>query len=363
MKSFIFPCFLLLLCMGCSSDEGSDPCHAGFDEKAMFENIAENIIVPAYENLDAKVADMLSKGLQFQSLRNLENLEELKASWKDAYLVWQEASQFEFGPAEEVFLRNSVNNFPSNIEEIESIIQSGISDFEMPDTYNKGFPAIEYMLYGIADSETGVIDLYNEPGDKYANYLLALINDISQRVSKTKTKWTDSYKNDFINNTGTAAGSSLSLLVNQLNQNYELIKRDKLGIPSGILTLNIAQPDNVETPYSNISLELAIRALRASEELYLGKNGLGLDDYIQATAAKKGEDLLDDVIQDQYLVAINAVKAIEAPLTDAVSTTGQTAAVVNAYNEVASQLIHIKTDMPSVLCISITYIDNPSDSD
>ncbi|MCB0614576.1 MAG: peptidase M75, partial [Phaeodactylibacter sp.] len=59
--------------------------------------------------------------------------------------------------------------------------------------------------------------------------------------------------------------------------------------------------------------------------------------------------------------ALDALSLVQAPLSGAIE--GNNERVVNAYNEITRQLVNIKTDMPSVLCVSITYVDNASDSD
>ena len=81
---------------------------------------------------------------------------------------------------------------------------------------------------------------------------------------------------------------------------------------------------------------------------------------IKINAEKNGQSL-NDLIKAQFTAAIDAVKNTPAPLHDTVVNDNET--VVNAYNEITKQLVNIKTDLPSVLCVSITYIDNPSDSD
>jgi hypothetical protein len=150
-------------------------------------------------------------------------------------------------------------------------------------------------------------------------------------------------------------------LINQLNENYEFLKRDRIGLPSGVLTLDIANPTKVEAFYSGISLELAIKSLEASVNLYTGSNGLGLDDLLIAAEAMKGTETLDAVIQAQFSKAKDALEALQGPLSAAVEN--DQLAVQQAYAELSQQLVHIKTDMPTVLCVAITYIDNPSDSD
>ncbi len=354
--------FFIVLITACGPDEPvSTGCDTEFDQEAMFTNLADNLIIPAYADLKTQVDDLSTKNADFQSSLSSTDLVTLRATFQETYRIWQSASPYIFGPSEDVFLFNSVNNFPLNVEETEAKITNENYDFSSPDAFDKGFPAIDYLLYGIGNDETEIINQFtNEP--KYLTYLTKVIEDIKTRVDATATGWND-YRATFVTNTGTAAGSSLSLIVNAFNQNYEYIKREKLGIPSGVLTLGFTNPTKVEAFYSGSSVALANQALSKSFEFYLGKNGLGLDDYLRAIGTMKDDITLDEAIQVQFQTAINTVQDLGTiiPLSELVET--ETTEVVNAYNEVTKQLINIKTDMPSVLCVSITYIDNPSDAD
>jgi predicted lipoprotein len=353
----------VLFIAACGDDPQPTGCETDFDQEAMFTSLADNLIMPTYAVLKNEVDDLAMKNIAFQANPNPTTLTALRTTFFDAYLTWQKASPYIFGPSEAVFLFNSVNNFPLNVEETETKITAENYDFTSPDAFDKGFPAIDYLLYGIGNNETEIINQFINDA-KYLTYLDKVIEDIQTRVDATATGW-ETYRATFITNTGTAAGSSLSLIVNAFNQNYEYIKRDKLGIPSGVLTLGFTNPTKVEAYYSGYSSEMAITALMSSQEFYLGRRDglLGLDDYLQKIGTMKGDKTLDAVIQEQFQIAISTVQDLGTTksLSELVET--ETQSVVNAYNEVTKQLINIKTDMPSVLCVSITYIDNPSDSD
>jgi uncharacterized protein len=366
-KTFLLSSFFVtLLCFSaCDSGTGENPCENNFDQKAMFMNMANNLIVPAFTDLKAKVDAMTTASMSFTNNPGQSELEAFRTAWFDAYLSWQSAAQYNFGPAEEVFLRSSVNNFPLNIDETNANIQSGTYDFNIPDDYVKGFPALDYLLYGIGTNDTEILEKFTTNADapKYIQYLTDIVADIKSRVDHTYNGWTSGgYDETFNNNTGTAAGTSLSLVVNQMNENYELIKREKIGIPSGILTLGFTNPTKVEAYFSGRSLELANAALAATKQFYLGGNGIGLDDFLMEIEAKKSNgESLHEAIQSQFAVAIANLAALTGKLSEEVDS--NSAKVQSAYNALASQLVNIKTDLPSVLCVSITYIDNPSDSD
>lgn len=368
LLSFIALTFVL---SSCKDDEMTgDPCVSNFNQKAMFENVADNLILPQLKVFQTSVDDLHIAVSEFTDNADTESYSVLLAALTDSWTKWQNVAQYSFGPAEEVFLRNSLNNFPLNIEEIQTKIMSGNTDFSSPDDFDKGFPALDYLFLRIDEMifVPSIIDFYKSSADAepHKNYALAVIEDIKTRTDAVVSKWEGAYRNEFVNNTGTAAGTSLSLIINGLNQNYELIKREKLGVPSGVLTLGFPQPNNVEALGLRISKELAIEALKASKNLYLGVgvnnvNGLGLDDYLQEVNALKSEEKLDDLIQSQFERAILAIESIEGVLRD--EATENTDIVESAYAEVAKNLVNLKTDLPSVLCVSITYIDNPSDSD
>lgn len=364
----LFLSFLLIglwISCGESEDDNLDPCATEFDQEAMFKNVADNIIVPTYQELNEKVATLSATTLTFLNNTDETSLANVQDAFQQAYLSWQKAAQYEFGPAETVFLRNSFNNFPLNIAVLQDNISTQTYDLSDPNAYDKGLPALDYLLYAYGDS-TLIQYTTADDAENRKQYLLDLVTDMQTKVNQVNDAWHGDYKDNFIQNTGTEAGASLSLLINNINENYELIKREKLGIPSGVLTLGFLNPDKVEAYFSGISNDLAITALKATEQLYLGKSnegvdGLGLDDYLAATGVEKNEQLLDDVIQAQFTNAINALNDLANPLSNTVET--DTDAVITAYNEITKQLVNIKTDMPSVLCVSITYIDNPSDSD
>ena len=360
LQSSIF-LVLVLLISACGDDIPTTGCETDFNQEAMFENIADNLIIRGYADLKARMNELETANNSFQTTVNQTNLEDLRTKWFAAYLYWQRVSQYEFGPAADVFLFNSLNNFPLDTAVVNEKVNNEDYDFSSPDAYDKGFPALDYLLYGIGNDDTEIINQFaNNP--KYLMYLNKVVEDMKTRIDSTVTAW-NTYRTTFVTNTGTAAGSALSQIVNGLNQNYEYIKREKFGIPSGVVTLGFTNPTKVEAYYSGRSLELASEALKHSEYLYLGLNGLGLDDYLQAIGTMKGNITLDEAIQNQFSAAITELARLETdtPLSEVIENDTET--VVNIYNEITKQLVNIKTDMPSVLCVAITYIDNPSDSD
>ncbi len=348
-----------------ANDDNTSPCQSDFDQKAMFGNIADNLIIPAYQNLETALETLENNFNQFTQTTDLSNLATLQSSFIDAYKAWQAAEVFEFGPAETAFLRNSLNNFPVNVGQVENNLANSSIDFEDIYGFDKGFPALDYFFFGIGETPDSIVTTFEAASSiVMSTHSSIMIEEMHKKVNTVLTAWNDGYRETFVNNTGTADGSSLSLLINALNEHYEIIKRDRIGIPAGVTTLNIPNNDKVEAFYSGTSLDLAIESLKANENVYLGGNGLGLDDYLRHINAQSStQESLDQLIQTQYTMGLDELESLSGRLSDLVGTSQTSPEIQAAYDAVNEQIVYLKTDMPSNLCVSITYIDNPSDSD
>ena len=373
MKLRILITLLVVFFIGiiaCKDNNEDTGCNTDFDQTLLFANVADNIIIPNYESLQNGLEELEAKVEVFLANPSSGSLLEAQGAFKSAYLKWQKVAQYEFGPAESNFLRNSFNNFPVNVGQLETSISTGNHHFDVYDTYDKGFPAFDYLLFGLGDDLEIIASAFNdvEDNENRRAYLLLLIEDMQTRLTQTLADWKGNYKYDFVENTGTADGSSLSLLVNGFNQNYELIKRDRIGIPSGVYTLNIPNPERVEAFYSQISLDLARESIKAAQQFYIGMtgdgfDGTGLDDYLKEINAQKNDQSLDEIIKTQFELIVQELDLLETPLSKAVGTDDTTTELQEVYNELSKQVVNIKTDLPANLCVSITYVDNPSDSD
>ncbi len=365
-RFFLWLCLpIALASVGCvaEGDKGL-VCTGDYDQAPLLNNVANDLIVPAYAELASSTQALKSSmDATFPNL-DANSLDELQSLYITAYQSWQPAAQYEFGPAESIQLRSKLNNFPTNEALIEANITAGTYDLDAPDNYFGGFPALDYLLFGLGEDDALILSKYTtEPqAAAYTQYLKDVIDHISEKSMWVSGQWGEaSTINEFTDNRGTAAGTSLSNIINALNENFEITKRDRIGIPSGILTLGITQGSEVEGKYAGISLDLAKRSVQASLNLFQGGSGEGLDDILNSVEARKENTPLASLITNQFNTIQTALNAIEGPLETAVDN--DAIDVQNAYNELSRQVVNIKTDMPSVLCVAITYVDNPSDSD
>lgn len=357
--------FILLFCACGDSDSGNEKVN--FDREAMLINMADGLIIPAYADFQAQVALMHEAILAFTGAPDLTSLQEAKTRMASAWETWQYVAFFAFGPAMEANLRNNVNIFPTDSAKIEQNIPGTYDLNAASNADAKGFPALDYLLYGVAETEQSVVDYYadSQAGSSRGKYLTDISAQIDALAIQVLEGWQD-YRATFVNSLGTEVGSSTGLLVNELNYQYDLgIKNGKIGIPAGKKSLGTTFPTKVEAYYSGASLELALAGLYAFKAIFTGttyegqQNNAGLDDYLDALDAQYNGQPLSTAIVNQLNLGIEATQNIPEPLSEAVNT--QQEAVDKAYLEIQRLVALIKVDMTSALGVLITFQDNDGD--
>jgi len=358
--------FLMIQSCKKSGDSGTSTGSTSFDRQGMLTNISTNIILPAYTSFQADAASLDAAVIAFNATPNSTNLKALQLAFKTTYQQWQSTSVFELGPTATATLRVNVNTYPTSISQINSNITAGTYDPQiLANLSAKGLPALDYLLFGTGTDNNAILLQYTSDS-KAANrkiYLAALSSELKTEATAVLTGW-NTYKTTFVNSTGTDAGSSTSLLVNQLIYDYEILKNQEIGIPAGIQSMNVILPTKVQAYYSKMSVQLALLHIQAVENIYLGKStagdGLGLDDYlIKANAKYTDGTALNDVIKAQFTSAITKLQILTDPLSD--NITANPANATAAYTELQKLTVLLKTDMTSSLGILINFGDNDGD--
>lgn len=354
----------LVFCKKKKDNISEDIIDDSFDKKALLVNLSDNAILPAYQNFKTDFDSLLSINTSFQSSNSFDDFKLFQNQFKRVYLKYQTIDLFEFGPAETSLIRANCNTFPTDTTQINLNVSSGNYDLSLVSNIDaKGFPAIEFLLFGNNISDVAAFNSLISSNSKKL-YLSNILSDISSKINPVILEWNNSYKNTFINSLGSDVGSSIGYLVNQLNYQLDYLKNAKIGIPLGKKSLGVAMPGNCEAFYTNESLQLAKETLYAIETLYLGRsqsgsNGMGFDDYLAHLKANYNGGLLSDAIANQFNLAKTKLNAIPNPLSQQV--TSNPTIVDEAYVELVKLLVLLKTDMPSNLGVIITYQDGDGD--
>ncbi|MCC8411198.1 imelysin family protein [Mucilaginibacter sp. UR6-1] len=341
--------------IACSKKSGTDngPVATNFDKGAMLTNYADNLIIPAYTDLQTQIAALETAANTFLATPNADNQLTLKVAFRSAYLQYQHVSVNQFGPAESVLLNNFLNTFPTDNAVIDGNITKGTYNLAQNSSIDQqGFPALDYVLFS-----PGAVAKFNgteaAKRKKYTEDLLARMKTLTKTVLDN---WNNTYRAQFTGNTRSDAGSPIAFLINQFAFEMDQMKGPRIGWPFGKQSGGTQFPENTEGYNAGISVALAVENLTNLKRMFTGNNsGKGTSDYLVALNQKP----LNDDVLSQFDKAINSLKAIPDPLSTAL--TNNKTEIEAAYREVQLLLTLIKTDVASATGVRITYQDTDGD--
>ncbi|MEX2397938.1 MAG: imelysin family protein, partial [Balneolales bacterium] len=206
-KSYIFFLVFILTLIGysCTDDGPSGPDSSDFDRQAILVNWADNIIIPAFSSFSEKTSELHTAAERFADEPTLANLEGLRENWETAYISFQQVSMFDTGIAIQIRYRDNLNIYPTDPDEIHDNIEEGSSNLELPALNDsQGFPALDYLLYGLAESDAAILKYYTQ-GDHaaaYRTYLTDLTARIDFLTNEIIDYWQEDYRDDFVQNSG-----------------------------------------------------------------------------------------------------------------------------------------------------------------
>ena len=373
MKKF-FSALAFVLTVACSTDDGSGVTpqpddQAGFDRSAMLSNWADNIIVPAYQAYSDQLDRLQTATAAFVEAPGTAQLASLRTAWLDAYVAWQQVEMFEIGKAEEVSLRNYTNIFPTSADEIEENIQQGTYTLELPSQNDaQGFPALDYLLYGVADTDEAIVGRYTDAtlGTSYQTYLSSVVQRMVELTELVVSDWEGTYRDTFVANTGSSATASINKLANDYLFYYEqILRKGKVGLPAGVYS-STPLPETVEGRYAgDVSKLLLEEALGATQRFFNGQHFAGDAEgesfasyltYLNST--RDGEDLVAR-INAQFNSARQVSSSLNSSFEEQVRTNNQV--LLTTYDELQRNVVLMKVDMFQALNVKVDFVDNDGD--
>ncbi len=349
----IFSLLALLMAFSCKKKPTNEP-EDTFQKGTIMENVANNIILVEYQNLDSRLATFQQAYATFIADQTQTNFDAVQNSWKDAYLQWEKSLMFEFGPAMDELLKGTVGTFPTDTTKILNNISSGGYNLdEVANITAQGLPAFDFLLY-----RQNAITYFS--ATNYQQYGTDLIAKMRDHVTAVIAGWNSGYLSTFKSSTGTETTSAFSQFVNQYVKSYEELKWTKVGIPIGKQTLGVQQPLYLETRRGKISFPLMIENMKALHRLFNGDaadgtQGTGFDDYL---IALERQDLVDH-INATFEDIISDMEAFSADMETEMAN--NPAALDALYNKIHGLTVSLKTDMTSAFAVLITYQDNDGD--
>jgi len=254
----------------------------------------------------------------------------------------------------------------------------------VPDTnwsqVSLGFPVRKERLKYTAKPRILVIpfrpsdapDFSISPAEK-ANFIQSAkdINELSSGLSQVEfvfNQWQGAYGTAFINNDGAQAGSSISDLYNAFVFHFEVMKNYNLGLPMGKRAGQVnSEPSKVEGYYSSYSTALLKAKYSALRHLWFGYARLSLATSLSANGFKdyilsveNGPRLAQDT-ELQWNVIGTSLSTIDAQVPLHLFIIGQSPQLEQIFLEMTKHTRFIKSEMSSLLGISITYASGDGD--
>jgi len=248
---------------------------------------------------------------------------------------------------------------------VENNIASDSYDLSLSTEMDKqGFPALDYLLNGVKDSDLEILNVYNDPN--YGVYLTAVSNRLEQMGKDVLNDWKGSYKTIFIQNECSSATASVDKLTNDFIFNFEKhIRVAKIGKPIGFFT-NTPVPESVEAFYKkDVSKELFVFAIQASRDFFAGKHfnsdteGISLKRYLTDLDIEAGGRSLSVVILEKMDKAISTANGLEDNFYSQIIADRDAFVVMR--KELHSVVEVLKTNMIAALKIKADFNDTDGD--
>ncbi len=373
IKKIISLLCVVSIIVACSSSDDSNGGNTdNFDRTALLSNYADNIIVPALSDFQSKVSDLDVARANFINDINQSNLDLLSGAWLEAYRSWQYVAIYNIGIAETFTgnlngFRVYFNVYPVSTSLIESAASG--TDYDLnADAYfaAQGFPALDFLIHGIADSDTTPLDKFttNVNFEGYVDYLTNVQSQINNRSTVILNNWQDTFRDEFVANTSSSATGAFSKIVNDYINYYErALRANKIGTPAGNFSAGQTFPDKVEAYYKNdVSKELALLGLDAVQKFFNGQSFDNSSTSVESLASYL--DYLDSSqlkndINAQFQVARQQIQSLNNSFSQQVID--DNTQMTQAYDALQAAVVLLKVDMASIFDVQIDFQDNDGD--
>ena len=372
LKIFISISILSIFIISCSSSSDDEQSTIPeFDRSAVLKNYADNIIIPRLNNFRSSVDYLRESVDAYVDSPDITTYTELHNSWLEAYINWQYVEMFNIGKAEEIMFFSKTNTYPVNEGRIKENINSEKTDLSNPNDWScQGFPGLDYMIHGIADSENEIINQYIQ-NPLNGKYLKVVINELNDNTDLVLNDW-NTYRNTFVNSVENTATSAFNMLTNDFVYYFEKgLRTNKIGIPSGVFSNNPLS-NKVESYYSSkngiedVSRDLIENALNAVDLVFQGKSsnqspvGPSFKTYLDFIKANNvSADDIGSIVVNKIQTANQKILDLNKNFINQVEN--DNSKMLAAFDALQTIVVNLKTDMLSLFNVAVDYTDADGD--
>ena len=372
LKIFLSISILSIFIISCSSSSDDEQSTIpDFDRSMVLKNYADNIIIPRLNNFKSSVDYLKESGDAYVDSPDITTYTELHNSWLEAYINWQYVEMFNIGKAEEIMFFSKTNTYPVNEGRIQENINNEKTDLSNPNDWScQGFPGLDYMIHGIADSENEIINQYIQ-NPLNGKYLKVVLNELNDNTDLVLNDW-DTYRNTFVNSVENTATSAFNMLTNDFVYYFEKgLRTNKIGIPSGVFSNNPLS-NKVEAYYSSkngiedVSRDLIENALNAVDLVFQGKSsnqspvGPSFKTYLDFIKANNvSADDIGSIVVNKIQTANQKILDLNKNFINQVEN--DNGKMLAAFDALQTIVVNLKTDMLSLFNVAVDYTDADGD--
>lgn len=343
---------LVLLHIQCSDDTAENE---NFNRKALLSSWNENIFKPKLSDLKIAGSNLNESANELLTSPELGKLEVVKNKWQELLMQWEKSQYLIYGPLKYTLKDADIGLWPINPVDIQDFLLNSenlmLSDIESLGANKKGIFGLEYVLFSFSEN-----DILND--ENKLKYIALVSENIKDASSDLGNIWISQKSDDFINNTSNFSNSPIPQTCNQLIAYTDHVKSIKIGVPAGLMTTSVVDPDKLELIYSKLSLE----AIKANLEMIRlvfssGEQQLGFDDFLNAQG-NVGNDLQDSIL-NQISHIEDLLNGMNSPLYD--NWNLEPAKNAELYEAWKDLIRYMKSDMISLLNITLTFTDADGD--
>ena len=372
LKIFISISILSIFIISCSSSSDDEQSTIPeFDRSAVLINYADNIILPRLNNFKSSVDYLKESGDAYVDSPDITTYTELHNSWLEAYINWQYVEMFNIGKAEEIMFFSKTNTYPVNEGRIQENINNQKTDLSNPNDWScQGFPGLDYMIHGIANTENEIINQYIQ-NPLNGKYLKVVLNELNNNTDLVLDDWY-TYRNTFVNSIENTATSAFNMLTNDFVYYFEKgLRTNKIGIPSGVFSNNPLS-NKVEAYYSSkngiedVSRDLIENALNAVDLVFQGKSsnqspvGPSFKTYLDFIKANNvSADDIGSIVVNKIQTANQKILDLNKNFINQVEN--DNGKMLAAFDALQTIVVNLKTDMLSLFNVAVDYTDADGD--
>ena len=372
LKIFLSISILSIFIISCSSSSDDEQSTIPeFDRSAVLINYADNIILPRLNNFKSSVDYLKESGDAYVDSPDITTYTELHNSWLEAYINWQYVEMFNIGKAEEIMFFSKTNTYPVNEGRIQENINNQKTDLSNPNDWScQGFPGLDYMIHGIANTENEIINQYIQ-NPLNGKYLKVVLNELNNNTDLVLNDW-NTYRNTFVNSIENTATSAFNMLTNDFVYYFEKgLRTNKIGIPSGVFSNNPLS-NKVEAYYSSkngiedVSRDLIENALNAVDLVFQGKSsnqspvGPSFKTYLDFIKANNvSADDIGSIVVNKIQTANQKILDLNKNFINQVEN--DNGKMLAAFDALQTIVVNLKTDMLSLFNVAVDYTDADGD--